>query len=170
MRPITTDYPAPPMKHFLQSKTIWLQVIAALSMFLPPMQAWLAANPEQPIAVLCALNVLLRFFTSGKVTLFTDDSAGGSGVDGKLPGWVLVLGMGGLAGLVGFSLPSCATTTTTSATGAVTKTVVPDTAFSAAIVDAATKAATEAIPAAVDAYVQTHQSKSAALAEKPSAP
>jgi len=98
------------MKPILKSKTIWLQVIAALSLLLPPMQAWLAANPEQPVAVLLAANVILRFFTSGKIVLFADDSTGdaGPGIADKLPAWALVLGTGSLAGFLVFSLPGCA--------------------------------------------------------------
>jgi len=66
-------------------------------------------------------------------------------------------------------LQACSTTSTTSATGAVTKVTVPDKDFTTAIVAAATTAAQTAIPAAVNAYVQTHQPKSA-LAAAPAVP
>lgn len=98
------------MKPILKSKTIWLQILTALSLLLPPMQDWLKANPEQPVAVLIALNVIVRFFTSGKVTLFAnDESAGtaGPGIADKLPAWALVLATGSLAGLIGCTLPGC---------------------------------------------------------------
>ncbi|MEI7912536.1 MAG: hypothetical protein WCK77_23150 [Verrucomicrobiota bacterium] len=154
------------MKHFLQSKTIWLQVIAVLSLFIPQMQAWLAANPEQPVALFAALNVVVRFFTSGKVTLFTDSAGVVSGAD-KLPGWAVMIGLGSLACLSGFCMPGCTSTTLTAPNGAVTRTVVPDKDFTAALAAAAGVAAEQAAAA----YIATHQPKSAtAPAASPATP
>ncbi len=152
-----SSQPLPTMKSFVQSKTIWLQVIAVLSLFIPAMRDWLAANPEQPVAIFAALNVLVRFATSGKIVLFADSGGVVPGAD-KVPSWLLWFGIGALAGLSALALPGCASTTTTSPSGAVTKTVVPDVAFTQALADAAAVAAKEAAAA----YIATHTPKSAA--------
>lgn len=73
--------PAAPDKVWWKSKTILLNVVALVALMVPQVQAWLKANPEEPMAVLVALNVIVRFVTSGRVTLFDEsDSAGGTGV------------------------------------------------------------------------------------------
>jgi hypothetical protein len=95
--------PAPTTKSFLLSKTFWLQVIAIISVMIPQGQAWLAENPVEIIAVFAALNVLVRFVTSGKVSIFPpEESSGASG--GMVP---LVLWLGLSTAVVG-TLPSCA--------------------------------------------------------------
>ena len=145
------------MKPFLKSKTVWLQIITVLSLLLPQMQAWLAKNPEQVIEVLAALNILMRFATSGKITLFADDAASAS----KTPGWALWLGQAGLAGFFGFSLPGCATnpfvsttvtdTTQTTADGVKIQTVVTAKAADAAAIKGALDVADRIIPIVADA-------------------
>lgn len=57
-------------KSILTSKTFWVQVVTFLSVFVPAVQQWLASNPEQFLGALAAVNVLVRFATKGKVTLF----------------------------------------------------------------------------------------------------
>jgi hypothetical protein len=57
-------------KSILRSKTFWVQVVAMLGVLVPAVQEWLAANPVEFVAVLVAVNVLIRFATSGAVTLF----------------------------------------------------------------------------------------------------
>lgn len=70
----------PTTKPFWQSKTVWVQVLAVLSMLIPAVGAWVARNPVEFVAVLAAVNTLVRFATSGKVSIFQDDSANDSGV------------------------------------------------------------------------------------------
>lgn len=57
-------------KSLLQSKTFWVQVVTFAAAFIPVVQEWLAANPEQFIGTLAAVNVIVRFATKGKITLF----------------------------------------------------------------------------------------------------
>lgn len=61
-----------PSKHILFSKTFWVQVIAILSALLPTVQGWIAENPVEVLSVFAAINVLVRFATSGKVQIFGD--------------------------------------------------------------------------------------------------
>ena len=101
------------MKTFLKSKTIWLQIISVLCLFIPGMKEWFAATPVEFVSVLAAVNVLVRFATSGKVTLFSDNSTGSAGTSAGMFLFVCATA----AGLVG-ALPSCMTT--------VTNTTMPD--------------------------------------------
>ncbi|WP_193214950.1 hypothetical protein [Luteolibacter marinus] len=71
--------PTPP-KPFYQSKTVWLNALVLVSTFIPPVAEWLEKNPVSALEVLGALNLLVRFATTGRVTLFDDDSSGGAGV------------------------------------------------------------------------------------------
>ena len=95
-------------KSIFQSKTFWVQIVALLSMAVPQVQTWLSANPEQFVAVLAAVNVLVRFATSGKITLSgageTENNIGGG--PGGLPLWIGILGT---AAVIGGLLPSCST-------------------------------------------------------------
>jgi len=95
------------MKTIFLSKTFWVQAIALLMLLAPPVKLWFDANPVGYLAALAAVNVLLRFATSGRVSisLATPDTDGdGVGNGGKLPGGSL---LAGLAGVVGFPLPAC---------------------------------------------------------------
>lgn len=56
-------------KNIIKSKTFWVQLATFAAAFYPPVQAWLASNPENVIGVVAAVNVLVRFATSGKVSL-----------------------------------------------------------------------------------------------------
>jgi hypothetical protein len=99
--------PPAPSKSFLLSRTIWLQILLFALAFFPPALAWLKANPVEAVAVIGAANVLLRFITSGKISILPpEDQADGTGgaAGGRLPLWVVGLGMA--AGIMG-CLPSC---------------------------------------------------------------
>lgn len=56
-------------KSVLLSKTLWVQVLALAAALVPAVQEWLAANPVEFVAAWAALNVLVRFATSGRVAL-----------------------------------------------------------------------------------------------------
>ena len=93
------------MKTIFASKTFWVQVLALAMLLFPPVKAWLESNPVQYLAALSALNVLVRFFTSGAATIlpgagFLPDSESG----GRLPAWLLLAGLGGA---FGGALPAC---------------------------------------------------------------
>lgn len=88
-------------KSILRSKTFWLQMLALGAAFFPGVQAWIAANPVDAVGVLAAANVIVRFITSGQVTLFSEEVDGGSS-----GGVMLLLGMGTAVGIMG-ALPSC---------------------------------------------------------------
>jgi hypothetical protein len=89
-------------KSIFQSKTFWVNLIVLVSAFFPPVKAWLAANPETAIGAVTAVNVLLRFITSGRISLFgageRDDAGNGLGM--------VLIWIGMTAGLV-MGLPSC---------------------------------------------------------------
>ena len=70
---------------------------------------------------------------------------------------IALMGMVGTAAALVTALPSCSTSVSTLPNGTVVKTTVPDAAFTAALASAASLAATQAI----EAYVATHQPKSA---------
>ena len=105
------------MKSFVLSKTIWVQIVAVLCMFIPAVKDWFAANPVQFVAALGAINILVRFVTSGKVTVFADSSSAGTSGSGGTSGWTFLVTCAATVGFVG-ALPSCATT--------VTETTMPD--------------------------------------------
>lgn len=99
-------------KTILASKTFWLNVLALLLLLWPAARAWVSANPVEPLAVLGALNVVVRFLTSGGVSLFGSDGADEISGDGDSGSRVLgvsagMLLAGGLAGILGLSLPAC---------------------------------------------------------------
>lgn len=59
-------------KSIFFSKTFWLQVAALVCAMFPAVQDWLVKNPVQFVAVLGALNVIMRFATSGNVSILDD--------------------------------------------------------------------------------------------------
>lgn len=59
-------------KHILSSKTFWTQIVAVASTAVPFIGDFLRDNPTGFVAVLGALNVVVRFFTRGRVSLFAD--------------------------------------------------------------------------------------------------
>ena len=92
-------------KSILASKTFWLQILALVAVLFPACQAWLAENPVQAVAVLGAANILVRFVTSGKISIFGDgetDATHGGASGGMLP--LLVIGFAAAALM---ALPSC---------------------------------------------------------------
>jgi hypothetical protein len=103
---------SPTMKTIFLSKTFWLQIVALVILIFPPVAAWMRANPVDYLAALAAANVLLRFFTSGAVTILpgsagpetSDTECDDTGPCGRLPTWLLLASLGGV---VGFSSPGC---------------------------------------------------------------
>ena len=78
-------------KPIWRSKTFWLQVITLLSLVFPQVQDFISKNPEQFVSVIAALNVIVRFATSGRVTLF---SSGDEESHGGTSGWMPLLTAG----------------------------------------------------------------------------
>ena len=95
--------PAPATKSFLLSKTFWIQILAIASVMVPQVQAWLASNPVEIIAVFASVNLLVRFVTSGAVSIFPPEEKSSGGSGGMLP---LALWLGLSMTVVG-TLPSC---------------------------------------------------------------
>lgn len=71
--PDSGESQAPKKAH--QSKTLWLNGVAILAALVPTVQQWLAENPVEFVSALAALNILVRFVTSGKVSLFGPKAA-----------------------------------------------------------------------------------------------
>jgi hypothetical protein len=97
-----------PTKSFLLSKTFWLNLVALASLIAPQVREWLASNPVEFMAVLGAVNIILRFVTKGAVSfsasgISNGENSGRSG--GSLP-LVLLL----VAGSALLALPSCSGT------------------------------------------------------------
>lgn len=61
-----------PTKSVLKSKTLWLQLLTLVSVFVPPAREFLAANPVESVAVITAANTVVRFVTSGRLTLLDE--------------------------------------------------------------------------------------------------
>ena len=59
-------------KNILKSKTFWVNALAGAAAFFPAVKEFIAQNPEGFVGVLTAVNVIVRFFTRGRVTVFTD--------------------------------------------------------------------------------------------------
>jgi hypothetical protein len=75
-----TDSSMNPAKPWYRSTTVLLNLLALVSLAIPAVSEWVKNNPVEPVAVLGAINVLVRFATQGKVTLFSsDDGTSGSG-------------------------------------------------------------------------------------------
>lgn len=93
-----------PMKNILQSKTFWVNFIAALVAFLPAVKDWLAANPETALSALGAANILMRFVTSGKISLLGSEEPKPGTDSGMFPCLLVWIAA---AGLLCAGLPSC---------------------------------------------------------------
>jgi hypothetical protein len=110
------------MKSIFLSKTFWLQIVALAALVFPAVRD----NPVEFAAAWAALNVLVRFFTSGAVTLGTDhgpqttensfDNLGDGNPPevtnsaGAGPGAGRALGLIGMVGILGalfVGLPGC---------------------------------------------------------------
>ena len=92
-------------KHALASKTVWVQIVAVLSLLVPVVRDWLASNPVEFVAVLAAVNVIVRFVTRGKISVFAE--TGEKTVGGGSGGLPLLIVWGTAAGLCFTALPSC---------------------------------------------------------------
>lgn len=57
------------VKPIWQSKTVWMNLILALSAFIPHMQEMISGNPEIVGAVWAVLNVILRIISKDKVEI-----------------------------------------------------------------------------------------------------
>lgn len=88
------------------SRTLWINVAALLSMLVPAVRDWLAANPVEFTSVLGAINVLLRFVTVGKYQLAEPAGDQDGGADSSAPRASHTSGAGGSALLlmIGMSL------------------------------------------------------------------
>ena len=92
-------------KSILLSKTFWLQILAFAAVLFPAVQAWLAANPVQAVGALAAANIIVRFVTSGHISIFAGapaeaDAGSSRGV------YPAIIGCIAAAGIMG-CLPSC---------------------------------------------------------------
>lgn len=105
-------------KSILKSKTFWLNVITFLSAYgSPAVKAFIASNPVDALALISAVNILMRFATSGKVHLISskDDDGSANSADGLTDSlgrenggreWTpLLVTMAGLAVIGGTALP-----------------------------------------------------------------
>lgn len=52
-----------------ESKTNWVALIVAVSAFFPPVQAWIAANPDVFAQVIGGIFFVLRMITKDKVAI-----------------------------------------------------------------------------------------------------
>lgn len=94
-------------KSILKSKTFWLQFLTMVAVSFPTVGAWLAKNPETAVAVIAAANVIMRFATSGKISLSGAGETKDNMEGGKSGGtWLLAMGLGTAVAVMG-SLPSC---------------------------------------------------------------
>lgn len=88
------------------SRTLWINVAALLSLLVPSVRDWLAANPIEFTSALGAINVLLRFVTVGKYQLAEPTGDQDGGADESAPRASHTSGAGGSALLlmIGMSL------------------------------------------------------------------
>ena len=78
-----------PNKSFVRSKTFWVNLLALVSMASPEVRQWIANNPVEFTAAWSSLNIVLRFATSGKVSLSGPGGPGEPKGGGFFP-WVLL--------------------------------------------------------------------------------
>jgi len=57
------------VKPIWQSKTVWVNLILALSAFIPGVGHFVRANPESVMAIFSVINVILRLVTKDKVQI-----------------------------------------------------------------------------------------------------
>lgn len=86
------------------SGVLWLTIVSLVAMIFPSAKEWLEANPVEVASVLGAVNVILRFITSGKKKLsgvedeFAEPSGGqDGGADESAPRASHTSGAGGSA-------------------------------------------------------------------------
>lgn len=51
------------------SKTIWTNLVLAVSPFIPGVQEWIAANPTALVMLFSVVNIVLRLVTKDKIGL-----------------------------------------------------------------------------------------------------
>lgn len=71
-QPTAPATPTPGKTPVYLSRTFWVNIVALVSLVFPAVQDWLNSNPEQFVAALGAVNVLLRFISYGKYQLADD--------------------------------------------------------------------------------------------------
>ena len=91
-------------KNFIKSKTIWVQIIAVVSALFPVVNEWLVNNPVSTMAAFGAINILVRFATSGKVTVLSDDTTPPSSLTPLFVACLALTALG-LGSLVSCGLP-----------------------------------------------------------------
>lgn len=58
------------MKAPWQSKTLWLNLVMAISaLFIPAVGTWISAHPEALVLIWSGVNIVLRFVTKDKVQI-----------------------------------------------------------------------------------------------------
>lgn len=72
---------------FYLSRTFWINTAVLLSLIIPAVRDWLEANPVEFTTALGAVNVLLRFISTGKYQLAGEDGQSGQSANpaGVLP-------------------------------------------------------------------------------------
>lgn len=68
----TSDSATQSPKPLVQSKTIIVNAIIALSAFIPPVQEFVQAHPTETLIGIGVLNGLLRYITKGRIVLFNE--------------------------------------------------------------------------------------------------
>lgn len=68
---------AAPKTPFYLSRTFWINTAVLLSLIIPAVRDWLEANPVEFTTALGAVNVLLRFISTGKYQLAGEDGQSG---------------------------------------------------------------------------------------------
>lgn len=98
--------PADTPKKLFRSKTFWVQLITLIAALFPEVQTFIQENPVRFTSGLVAVNLLVRFFTSGRIELFSSD---GKDDDSAGSGWspLLLICMAAACALVGGLLSSC---------------------------------------------------------------
>lgn len=78
---------ATPKTPFYLSRTFWINTAVLLSLIIPAVRDWLEANPVEFTTALGAVNVLLRFISTGKYQLAGEDGQSGQSANpaGVLP-------------------------------------------------------------------------------------
>lgn len=88
------------------SRTLWINIVALLSLLVPSVRDWLESNPVEFTAALGAVNVLLRFVTVGKYQFAEPAGDQDGGADESAPRASHTSGAGGsaLMLMIGMSL------------------------------------------------------------------
>lgn len=88
------------------SRTLWINIVALLSLLVPSVRDWLESNPVEFTAAFGAVNVLLRFVTVGKYQFAEPAGDQDGGADESAPRASHTSGAGGsaLMLMIGMSL------------------------------------------------------------------